>query len=103
MKVFARLHLFLIIAILILAILTVGVFWEAPFQTTPPPQGIAAMFFQAWGYVVMPVRFVLDKLTAAHVDASPTVTIMILVAYLAILVLIDIVITKLGGDAAEAE
>ena len=70
-----RLHLFLIIAILILAILTVGVFWEAPFQTTPPPQGIAAIFFQAWGYVVLPIRFVIDKLSAAHVDASPTVTI----------------------------
>ena len=38
MKLFARLHLFLIIAILILAILTAGVFWEAPFQTTPPPK-----------------------------------------------------------------
>ena len=103
MKLFARLHLFLIIAILILAILTVGVFWEAPFQTTPPPQGIAAIFFQAWGYVVVPIRFVIDKLSAAHVDASPTVTIMILVAYLAILVLVDIVIAKLGGDAAEAD
>src|SRR5438046_931387 len=81
--------------------LTAGVCCDAPFQTTPPPHGIAAIFFQAWGYVVWPIRFVIDKLSAAHVDASPTVTIMILVAYLAILVLVDIVIAKLGGDAAE--
>ena len=74
-------------------------FWEAPFH--PDAQGVARLFSQAWEYVVLPVRFVLAQLAAKRIEATTTATIVVLACYLGLLVVLDVVFTKvakrLGG------
>jgi len=92
MKLLARSHLFLIVAVLILAVLAAGVFWEAPFHADA--QGVARLFSRAWEYVVLPVRFVLAQLTARRIEATTTATIVVLVCYLGLFVVLDVILTK---------
>lgn len=99
MKAFARLHLFLIVAVLIVATFLGGVFWEAPFH--PGAQGVAQLFGQVWTYAFFPVRFVVDRLGGAGVDVTTTITSVILVCYLGLLLLLDLIISKTVGGESE--
>ncbi len=99
MRLLARLHPLLIVALLIVATFVGGVFWEAPFQAGA--QGVAQLFGQVWTYAFWPVRFVVDRLGGAGVDVTTTITSVILVCYLGLLVLLDIIISKTAGGESE--
>jgi hypothetical protein len=94
MNFLARLHPFLIVAVLLVAIFITGVFWEAPFHSDP--QGIAQIFSRAWELVSWPVQFVLGRLRGAGVDVTRVITIAVLACYVGVFVLLDIVFTKVA-------
>ncbi len=99
MRRLARLHLFLIVAVLIVATFVGGVFWEAPFHAGA--QGVARLFSQLWEYAFLPVRFVADRLAGAGVDVTTTITSVILVCYVSLFLLIDLIISKAAGGGSE--
>ena len=99
MRLLARLHPFLIVTVLLVAIFVGGVFWEAPFQTGA--QGVARLFSQVWEYAFWPVRLVVTRLEGAGVDVTTTITSVILVCYVGLLVLLDIIIFKTAGGESE--
>jgi len=92
MTLLARLHPFLLLAILIVAIFVTGLFWEAPFHGDQ--QGVAQLFGRAWELVFMPVQLALDGLRAAGVGTTRIVTIAVLAVYAGLFVLLDIIVTK---------
>lgn len=94
MNFLARLHPFLIVAVLIVAIFVTGVFWEAPFRDDP--QGLARLFGRAFELVSLPGQFALGRLRGAGVDVTRTITIAVMAGYVGVLVLLDIIFTKLA-------
>jgi len=98
MTFIARLHPFLIIALLIVAIFVTGLFWEAPFHADP--QGLTETFRRVWDVAFLPIRLALDRLQAAGVDTTRTITIVVLASYAAVLVLLDIIVTKVARKIA---
>jgi len=98
-RALARLHLFLIVAVLIVATFFGGAFWEAPFHADA--QGVARLFSQVWEYAFWPVRFVVTRVAGAGVDVTTSITSMILVCYVGLLVLLDIIISKTAGGGSD--
>ncbi|SRR5712691_1349647 len=98
MRILARTHPFLFLAVLLLAVLITGAFWEAPSQAGA--QGAIRLLGQAWGYAVWPIRFVLAKLSGAGVESTTIVTVAVLVCYVGLFVLLDLIFTKVARGLA---
>lgn len=94
----ARLHPFLLLAVLIVAMFIAGLFWEAPFHADA--LGFPRLFGRVWEVAFLPVQFALDRLRAAEVDPTRTVTILVLAGYVGLLVLLDVIVTKAARSMA---